>query len=89
MSKDTSYGIIVPAMDNIIYIIAGPLFLVSIAAHIFVKIKLSPKEDSGLDDYYHEFEDQHPGLAKYIKWSKITLTAAIISALLLFIAATI
>lgn len=76
-------------MDAILYIIAGPLFLISITAHIFVKIKLSPKENSDLDDYYHEFEDQHPGLVRYEKWSKITLTTAIISALLLFIAVAI
>lgn len=69
--------------------IAGPMFLVSIAGYIYVRVKLSPKEDSGLDDYYHEFEDQHPGLARYTKWSNITLTAAIISALLLFVATAI
>lgn len=89
MSKDTFYGIIASVMDAVLYIIAGPLFLISIAAHIYVKIRLSPKEDSGLDDYYYEFEEQHPGLARYIKWSKITLTAAVISALLIFVAAVI
>ena len=68
----------------ILYLIAGPLFLISIAAHIYVKIKLRPKDD--LDDYYYEFEDSHPGLAKYNKWSKITFTAAAIAALLLFLA---
>ena len=76
-------------MNAILYIIAGPSFLISVAAHIYVKVKLRPKEDSDLDDYYYEFEDQHPGLARYTKWSKITFTAAIISALLLFIAAAI
>ncbi len=76
-------------MVAVLYIIAAPLFLISIVAHIFVKIKLSPKDDSDLDDYYHEFKDQHPGLARYTKWSKITITTAIISALLLFIATVI
>ena len=66
--------------------ISGPLFLLAIGAHIFVKIKLRPKQDSDLDEYYHEFEDQHPGLAKYAKWSTITFTAAVASALLMFLA---
>ena len=75
-------------MDAVLYIIAGPLFLISIAAHIYVKIKLRPT-DPDLDDYYHEFEDQHPEYARYLKWSHITFTAAIIAALLLFIAAAV
>jgi hypothetical protein len=72
-------------MDTILYIIAGPLFVISLAAHIYVKLRLHPKEDSDLDDYYYEFEDQHPGYARYTKWSKITFTAVIISMLLLLI----
>jgi hypothetical protein len=76
-------------MDTILYIIAGPLFVISLAAHIYVKLRLHPKEDSDLDDYYYEFEDQHPGYARYTKWSKITFTAVIISMLLLLIALVI
>jgi len=76
-------------MDTILYIIAGPLFLISLAAHIYVKLRLHPKEGSDLDDYYYEFEDQHAGYAKYTKWSKITFTAVAVAALLLFIAAII
>jgi hypothetical protein len=72
-------------MDTILYIIAGPLFLISLAGYLYVKLRLKPKEGSDLDDYYHEFEDQHPAFAKYIKWSKITFTAAVIAALLLFL----
>jgi uncharacterized membrane protein YqhA len=73
-------------MDTILYIIAGSLFLISFAGYLYVKLSLKPKEDSDLDDYYHEFEDQHPGLAKYTRWSKITFTVAVIAALLLFLA---
>ncbi len=73
-------------MNIVIYIIAGPLFLVSIIAHIYVKLRLRPKDDSDFDDYYHEFEDSHPGFARYTKWSKITFTAAAVSVLLLFLA---
>ncbi len=83
-------------MDTALYIIAGPLFLVSIAAHFYVKIHLRPpweslrtKEDSDLDDYYYEVEEQHPDLANYVKWSRITFIAAAVGALLLFIAAVI
>ena len=76
-------------MDTILYIIAGPLFVISLAAHIYVKLRLRPKEDSDLDDYYYEFEDQHPGYARYTKWSKITFTAVVISMLLLLIALVI
>ena len=72
-------------MDTILYIIAGPLFLVSLAGYLYVKLRLRPKEGSDLDDYYYEFENQHPAYARYIKWSKITFTAAVIAALLLFL----
>jgi len=76
-------------MDTILYIISGPLFLISLAAHLYVKLHLRPKDDSDLEDYYHEFEHQHPDYARYSKWSRITFAAAAIGALLLFIAAVI
>jgi len=76
-------------MDTILYILAGPLFLISIAGYIYVKLRFQPKEGSDLDDYYYELEDQHPAFAKYTKWSKITFTVAVIAALLLFLALVI
>lgn len=76
-------------MDTILYIIACPLFLASLAAHVYVRIRLRPKDGSDLDDYYYEFEGWHPGYARYTKWSRITFTAAVISVLLLFIAVAI
>ena len=76
-------------MDTILYIIAGPLFVISITGYIIVKLRLQPKDDSDLDDYYYEFEQEHPAYAKYMKWSRITFTAACLAALLLFIAAVI
>ncbi len=76
-------------MDAVLYIIAGPLFLISFAAHLYVKLHLRSKYDSDLDDYYHEFEDQHPGLAQYSKWSRITFIGITISVLLLFVAMAI
>ena len=74
-------------MDTIVYIIAGPLFLISIAGHIYVRLHLRPKYDADLDDYYYEFEDRHPALARYNKWSKLTFITTTIAALLLFMAA--
>ena len=76
-------------MDAVLYILAGPLFLISIAAHLYVKLRLRPKENSGSEDYYHEFEDDQPDVAKYLKWSRITFIAAATGALLLFVAAVI
>ncbi len=72
-------------MMLIIYLIAGPMFLVSIGAHIWVKVRMRPGADSDLDEYHYEFEDHHPGFARYEKWSRITFAAAVISALCLFL----
>lgn len=77
-------------MDAVLYIIAGPLFLISITAHFYVKLRMRPKEDpDSQDDYYYEFEDQQPDIARYNKWSKITFAAAAIGVLLLFVAMAI
>jgi len=72
-------------MRILFLLIGGPLFLVGVFAHVYVKIKLRPKDDSGLDDYYWEFEDAHPGLARYNKWSQRTFAVAITGLILLFI----
>ena len=69
-------------------IVAGMLFLISIAGHFYVKLRLRP-DDSELDDYYHEFEDQAPGYAEYDKWLRITSIGVAVSMLLLFVAAMI
>ncbi|MCD4830604.1 MAG: hypothetical protein K8R02_02205 [Anaerohalosphaeraceae bacterium] len=72
-------------MKILFLLVGGPLFMIAVAAHIYVKIKLRPKDDSDLDDCYWEFEESHPQLAKYNKWSQATFVAAIIGALLLFL----
>jgi len=69
----------------LIYVVAGPLFLISIAAHIYVRLRLKPGRDFDLDDYHYEFEDQHPQMASYEKWLRITYIGAIVSILLLFL----
>ena len=74
-------------MDAILYIIAGPLFLISIAAHFYVKLRLRPKENpDSEDDFYYEFEDRQPDVARYNKWSRITFAVATVGVLLMFIA---
>jgi len=67
-------------------LVAGTLFFISTAAHIYAKVRLRPRDDSDLDEYYHEFEDHHPGLARYNVWCRATLTGVIISMLLMFLA---
>jgi len=70
----------------VIILISGPLFLISFSGYLYITFKLRKLYDNDLDDYYYELEDKHPGLAKFNKWSKISLSTAIVSALLLFIA---
>jgi len=73
----------------LIYIIAGPLFLASFIGFLYVKLRLRPKPNSDLDEYYYEFEDHCPELTRYNKWSRITFAAIVISSLLLFLAVAI
>jgi len=75
-------------MDVVLCIIGGPVFLVSVAAHLYVKLRLRPKEEDS-EDVYYEFEDQQPDLARYEKWSRITFAAATVGVLLLFVAVVI
>ena len=71
----------------VIFSISCPMLLVSIAGHIYVKLKLKPTDD--LDDYHYEFEDSHPGLARYEKWCRITFTGVIVGMLGMFLAIVI
>ena len=70
----------------IIFAAAGPLFLAAFTAYIYTNWKMKIGYDPDLDDYHFEFEDHHPAIQKYHKYSKISLTLACLSALLLFIA---
>jgi len=72
-------------MNIMLYIVSCLLFLISIIGYIFVQIRLRPRDDSDLDDYYHEFEEEHPGYARYLRWSRITFTGAVIAAMLLLL----
>ncbi|MHC4131432.1 MAG: hypothetical protein ACYSSP_03215 [Planctomycetota bacterium] len=70
---------------TVIILISGPSFLISFLGYLYITFKLRSLYDDDLDNYYYELEDKHPGLAKFNKWSKISLTTAIVSALLFFI----
>ena len=72
-------------MKAIIVLIAGPMFLLAISAHLYIKLVMRKQYDNDLDDYYYEVEDRHPAIAKYEKWSKITFSTAVIAALLMFL----
>ncbi len=72
-------------MKAIIVLIAGPMFLLAISAHMYIKLVMRKQYDNDLDDYYYEVEDHHPAIAKYEKWSKITFSVAVIAALLMFL----
>jgi len=67
------------------YIVGGFLFVGSLATHVFARVWLRPSEDSDLDDYYHEFEDEHPEYARYSRWLSITMAGATLGVLLLFL----
>ncbi len=70
---------------RLLSIVGGVLFLVSLAAHFYVRVYLRPRGKSDLDDYYYEFEDQHPQYARYTRWLQISLAGAAVGMLLLFL----
>ena len=73
-------------LARFLYIVGGFLFLGSLAAHIYARVRLRPSDDSDLDDYYYEFEDQHPEYARYDQWLKMTMAGAAMGMLLVFLA---
>ncbi len=72
-------------MLMLLYIAGGFLFLASAAAHLYVRLRLRPRDDSDLEDLYYEFEDQHSEYARYTRWLGITLGGAALGLLLLFL----
>jgi hypothetical protein len=71
-------------MAVLLCFVGGSVFLISASAHLYVKLRLRPK-DEDLEDVYYEFEDQEPDVIRYEKWSNITFTTAIIGIFILFI----
>jgi hypothetical protein len=80
-----SYYAAYMAVLKLLYIIGGVLFVVSTIAHIYVRLYLRPKDDAELDHLYYEFEDLHPGYARYTRWLRITTGGAALGILLLFL----
>ncbi len=72
-------------MKVVLLFVGSLLFLISTVAHIYVKFKLCPKQGSDFDDIYWEFEDTHPGFARYSRLSRITFAGIVIGMLLLFL----
>ncbi len=68
-----------------LYMAGGLLFLLSLAVHLYVRVHLRPRGKSDLDDYYYEFEDQHPAYARYTRWLQISLGGAALGVLMLFL----
>jgi hypothetical protein len=64
--------------------IGAPLFVVAMGTYIYIRLFLRIKDD--LEEVYHEFEEQHEGYARYLRWERTCLTAACLAALLLFLA---
>jgi hypothetical protein len=73
-------------MKIILLSIGSLLFIVSTAAHIYVKLKLRPKQDSDFDEIYWEFEDTDPGFSRYDKLSQITFTGMVFGTIVLLVA---
>ena len=69
-----------------LYVAGGFLFLGSLAAHIYVRVRLRPRDDCDLDNCYYEFEDEHPDYARYTRWLRLTMAGAAAGVLLLFLA---
>ena len=72
-----------------VYMTGGFLFLGSAALYIYARIKLYPGNDPELDNVYYEFEEQHLGYARYLKWSRISLGGVALGMLLLFLGAVL
>jgi len=75
-------------LKEILIAISGFLLVASLVAHVFIRAKLKPQADD-LDDYYHEFEDDHPKVLKYEKYSKIASGITAVSLLILFACAVL
>ena len=71
-------------MAIILYLIAGPLFIISLIAHIYIKITMRPQPKDDLEEFY--YEEFHEGRDKYSKLTKLTFAGIALSILLIFIA---
>jgi hypothetical protein len=71
---------------KLILLFIGVLLLLGgFISFIYIRINLKPNYIKNLDDYYYEFEDQHPGLQKYDRLSSLAKITIAIGVLFLFI----
>jgi hypothetical protein len=70
---------------TVLYAFGCLLFLASFLGHLYVRVRLRPRDDPELDDLYHGIEDLHPGYARYTWWLRITLGGAALGVVLLFL----
>jgi len=73
-------------LARFLYVVGGFLFLGSLAAHLYARVRLRPADDSDLDECYYEFEDQHPEYLRYDRWLRMTMAGAALGMLLVFLA---
>ena len=72
-------------MNIILYLIGGPLFIISAVAHIYIKLTMRPQPKDDLEEFY--YEEFHEGKDKYSILTKITFSTMALAILLIFIAA--
>ncbi len=70
-------------MRKWLFLIGAPLFVIALIVHVWVRVRLRPKDEP--EDAYYEFEDQDQGYAVYSQWLAATLVIASVAALLLFL----
>jgi hypothetical protein len=68
------------------YVLGGLLILASLVAQIYARVWLRPRDEPELDEVYYEFEDEHPGYARYTRWLKTSIATGALGMLLMFAA---
>ncbi len=69
-----------------VYLLGALVFVGSGALYLYARIRLYPRDDPEFDNMYHEFEEQHLGYARYLKWSRVGMGGIALGMLLLFLA---
>ena len=71
-------------MRFLLVMCGGLAVVLGLAAHLYVRLRLRPREDE--EETYHEFEDQDPAYARYPRWLHWTFGGIAVGVLLLFLA---
>jgi len=71
-------------MRTVLIVVGGSLFVCGAAGYGVVRVLLRPT-DPELDEVYQEFEDRHPEVLRYDRWTRLTLGVACAGMLLLFL----